>query len=123
MMLNVECAKNDTKTYLKALLSESCHMDKFERGQFIPKNIYLEEVVNIAVIGIPPKAFEILESSEDNSSKLMNMINNMEMFWGVLEVTPQSKYLGKYHFITDIENEEKGMYFILPTMPLSTGFN
>eukprot|EP00978_Attheya_sp_CCMP212_P011636 scaffold28836_cov67-Attheya_sp.AAC.2 len=45
-----------------------------------PKNKYLEEVVNIPVIGIPPKAFEIPKSSEDNSSKLMNMINNTEMF-------------------------------------------
>jgi hypothetical protein len=74
------------------------------------QNKYLEEIVNIPVIGIPPKAFDIPESSEDNSSKLMNMINNTELFWGV-EETPQSKYLGKYHFITDIENEEKGKYF------------
>jgi hypothetical protein len=74
------------------------------------QNKYLEDIVNIPVIGIPPKAFEIPESDEDNSSKLMNMINNSELFWGV-EETPQSKYLGKYHFITDIENEAKGKYF------------
>eukprot|EP00978_Attheya_sp_CCMP212_P027089 scaffold90299_cov24-Attheya_sp.AAC.3 len=79
MMMNVECAENDA-TYLKALLSESCHLDKFERGQFIPEGIhimtnvetlkalmsaqnkYLEEVVKIQVIGIPPKAFKIPES-------------------------------------------------------------
>eukprot|EP00978_Attheya_sp_CCMP212_P028435 scaffold98102_cov44-Attheya_sp.AAC.2 len=127
MMLNVECTKCDA-TYLKALMSENCHRDKFKRGQFIPEGIhlmtnvetlkalmsaqnkYLEEIANIPVIGIPPKAFEIPESSEDNSSKLMNMINNTELFWGVQEM-PQSKHLGKYHFITDIENEEKGKYF------------
>eukprot|EP00978_Attheya_sp_CCMP212_P009188 scaffold21674_cov39-Attheya_sp.AAC.2 len=74
------------------------------------QNKYLEEVVNIPVIGIPPKAIEIPESSKDKSSKLMNIINSTEMFWGVEEM-PQSKYLGKYHFITDIENEEKGKYF------------
>jgi hypothetical protein len=74
------------------------------------QNKYLEEIVNIPVIEIPPKAFVIPEYSDDNSSKLMNMINNTELFWGVEETT-QSKYLGKYHFITDIENEEKGKYF------------
>eukprot|EP00978_Attheya_sp_CCMP212_P029553 scaffold105304_cov50-Attheya_sp.AAC.1 len=79
MMLNIECTQNDA-TYIKALLSESCHLEKFERGQFIPEGIllmtniemlkalmsahnkYLEEVVNIPVIRIPPKAFEIPES-------------------------------------------------------------
>jgi hypothetical protein len=127
MMLNVERSENGA-TYLKALLSEICHFDKFEQGQIIPKGIhlmtnvetlkalmsaqnkYLEEVVNIPVIEIPSKAFKIPESSKDKSSKLMNMMNSTEMFWGV-EETPQSKYLGKYHFITDIENKEKGKYF------------
>eukprot|EP00978_Attheya_sp_CCMP212_P025985 scaffold84657_cov53-Attheya_sp.AAC.5 len=85
MMLNVECAESDA-IYLKALMPESCHRDKFERGQFIPEGIhlmpnvetlkalmsaqnkYLEEIANIPVIGIPPKAFEIPESSEDDIS-------------------------------------------------------
>jgi hypothetical protein len=127
MMLNVECAENDA-IYLKALLSESCHLDQFERGQFIPEGIhlmasvdtlkalmsaqnkYLDDVVNVPVVGLPPSAFLIPESDEDKTSKLMNMIDKTELFWHV-EETPQSGYLGKYHFITDAENEEKAKYF------------
>jgi hypothetical protein len=120
MMLNVECAESDA-TYLKALLSEMCHLDKFDRGQCIPEGIhlmssvdtlkalmsaqnkYLEEVVNVPVVGLPPSAFLIPESDKDNTSKIMNMIDNTELFWQV-EETPQSSYLGKYHFIKKEQN-------------------
>eukprot|EP00978_Attheya_sp_CCMP212_P033078 scaffold131908_cov53-Attheya_sp.AAC.2 len=39
-MMNIECATSDTP-YLKALLSESCHQERFECGQLIPEGIHL----------------------------------------------------------------------------------
>eukprot|EP00978_Attheya_sp_CCMP212_P030972 scaffold115677_cov59-Attheya_sp.AAC.2 len=38
MMMNIECAASDTP-YLKALLSERCHQEHFECGQFILEGV------------------------------------------------------------------------------------
>eukprot|EP00978_Attheya_sp_CCMP212_P029034 scaffold101793_cov61-Attheya_sp.AAC.2 len=55
MMMNIECAASDTP-YLKALLSESCHQETFECGQFIPEGIHL--MTNV-------KTLKVLVSAEN----------------------------------------------------------
>jgi hypothetical protein len=122
-LLQVNCAVDDAK-YLKTLLAETFTHIWSDQGQFIPaglhlitdtatlkqklsdNNDYLKEVKSIAVVGLPPAAYEI-----GAEFHLNRIINDSGLFLSV-EETNFSRKLGKYFFITTEDKCEQAKTWI-----------
>ena len=74
------------------------------------QNEYLNDIVNIPVIGLPNEIFSVDVKNEDGET-LNDVIHESELFVSV-EATPRTHDLGKFHFLTCKANEEEAALWI-----------
>jgi hypothetical protein len=126
-VLQIECAEIDA-LYLKSLCGTCATQENFQHGTFLPQGIhlmsspdtykhliadqneYLNDIVNIPVIGLPNEIFSVDVKNEDGET-LNDVIHESELFVSV-EATPRTHDLGKFHFLTCKSNEEEAALWI-----------
>ena len=126
-VLQIECAEIDA-LYLKSLCGTCATQENFQHGTFLPQGIhlmsspdtykhliadqneYLNDIVNIPVIGLPNEIFSVDVKNEDGET-LNDVIHESELFVSV-EATPRTHDLGKFHFLTCKANEEEAALWI-----------
>jgi hypothetical protein len=90
---------------------------KAYRNAIILQNKYLDEVRNIPVIGISPKALkENITIGKSATQTVLSLLNQYHYFTSI-EPTSKSDELGLYFFLTTNENFDKGKQFIRETLP------
>jgi hypothetical protein len=113
-----EAGTTDEKFVPHSLLhgNDPIHQKAY-RNAIILQNKYLDEVRNIPVIGISPKALqETITIGQSGPQTVLNLLNQYHYFTSI-EPTSKSDELGLYFFLTTSENFDKGKQFIKETLP------